>query len=200
MKTTHYYNFDFLKITFTLIVILYHFIREIGFWCKGGYAVELFFIISGFLCFKTFNNSITTPQFIKKKIASFMPLMLVVILFQLIVQPTPIKNILNNIFLVPVWQYDLFISVGWYIIVWFWISVCLFYLTKTLKSEHINLIITSSIFISIALMISYNRWLTWEKISFINAGFLRGIASMGTGYMLAKMLPPPAHIAQLTVK
>lgn len=190
MKTTYYYNFNFLKIIFTIIVILYHFIRQLGFWCEGGYAVELFFLISGFLCAATFNKKLNIIDFAKKKIISFMPFLIIAILTLIPFKNYSAKTILNNIFLTPIWHHDLFVSIAWYINVWFWLSLCLFSLMKTLKKEQINLIVGISCFISLCCMLTYNRWLTWEKINFLNAGYFRGILSMGVGYLLFNMLPP----------
>lgn len=186
-KSENYYNLDFLKIIFTVIVLLYHFIRAMGFWSEGGYAFELFFIISGFLGAKTFDKSLPFKDFIKKKISSFMPYLILAIIAMIPLKPFSIKAILNNLFLTPVFNRDLFILAAWYINIWFWLSLCLFYLQKTLKKEHVIGIVSLSVFISVCLMITYNTWLTWERIGFLNGCFYRGVAGMGAGYLLSLM-------------
>ena len=182
---TYYYNLNFLKIIFLIIIILYHFIRKMGFWCEGGYAVELFFIISGFLCAVTFNKNISVLEFIKKRICSFMPFLIFAILTLLPFRTYNLENIINNILLIPFFHYNLFIIVAWYINIWFWISLCLFYMQKTLKKEQIIWIVSLSVFIAVCSMLSYNKWTTVDKIGFLNVGFLRGIAGMGIGFLLS---------------
>ena len=193
----YYYNLNFLKIIFLVVVILYHFIRKMGFWCQGGYAVELFFIISGFLCAVTFNKNLSIPDFLKKKTCSFIPFLIFAILTLLPFRTYNITNILNNILLIPFFHYNLFVIVSWYINIWFWISLCLFYMQKTLKKEQIIWIISLSVFISVCLMLSYNKWTTVERIGFLNVGFLRGIAGMGIGYLLS-IIPYKNSITHLT--
>ena len=190
-KTGNYYNLDFLKIIFTLIIILYHFIRKIGFWCEGGYALDLFFMISGFLCVLTFNKNLSTIDFIKKRYFFFLPFLILAVLTLLPFKPFFLSQILNNILLMPIWNYDLFVSFAWYINVWFWLSLCLFYLQKTIKKEHITLIVFLSVFLSVCLMSTYNQWLVWPKIGLLNGGWFLGIAGVGTGYLLS--LIPRRH-------
>ena len=69
--------------------------------------------------------------------------------------------------------------------VWFWLSLCLFYLQKAIKKEYLIGIISLSVFISVCLMTVYNKWLVWPKIGFLNGGWFIGIAGMGTGYLLS---------------
>ena len=183
-KIENYDNLDFLKIIFTVVIILYHFIRRMGFWCEGAYAFNIFFMISGFLCVITFDKNLSTIDFIKKKYFSFLPFLILSILTLIPLKGFLPSKILNNVLLTPVY-YDLFILIAWYINVWFWLSLCLFYLQKTVKNERINLIVFLSVFISIYLMLAYNSWMVWPKIGFVSGGWLIGIAGMGMGYLLA---------------
>ena len=196
-KIENYYNLDFLKILFTIVIILYHFIRKMDFWCEGGYAFDLFFIISGFLCVVTFDKNLSVVDFIKKRYFSFLTFLVLAILTLLPFKTFSLSKILNNIFLTPVWNYDLFVLVAWYINVWLWLSLCLFYLQKTVKKEYINLIILLSVFVSICLMTAYNQWLVWPKIGFLNGGWFIGIAGMGTGYLLS-LIPRQNRIESLS--
>ncbi|MBR5130423.1 MAG: acyltransferase family protein [Alphaproteobacteria bacterium] len=190
-KIENYYNLDFLKIIFTIIILLYHFIRKMGFWCEGAYAIDLFFIISGFLCIVTFNKTLTVIDFIKKRYYSFVPFLIWGILTLLFFKEFSIEKILNNIILTPVWNYDLFVSVAWYLNVLFWLSLCLFYLNKIMKKEYITWIVSLSVFISMSLMIAHDQWLVWPKIGFLNGGWFLGIMGMGVGYLFS--LIPQQH-------
>ena len=111
-KIRNYYNLDFLKIIFTIVVILYHFIRKMGFWCEGGYALSIFFMISGFLCAITFNKKLPIIDFIKKRYFFFLPFLVLAILTLLPLKSSSAQQILNNIFLTPVWNHDLYVSVA----------------------------------------------------------------------------------------
>ena len=142
----YYYNLDFLKIVFMILVILYHFIRGMGFWYKG--SIDLFFIVSGFLCAVTFKKDLSVIDFIKRKCFLFMPFLIISILTLIPLKEFSIHNILNNIFLNFVWKYDFFVPVAWYLNVWFWLSLCLFYLQKTYSRGRCNLVVSFSVFIA----------------------------------------------------
>lgn len=189
MNTLYYHNFNFLKIIFTLIVVLYHFVRFMGFWNQGGYAVELFFIISGFLCATTFDKNISALEFSKKRIFSFMPLLILAVLTLMPNYIISIKQILNNILLNPFFGKNLFALHAWYITVWFWISLGLFCLAKTFQKKHLLLIISLLTCYSIITMISHDKWIGWQKINGIDTGYLRGMAGMGIGYLLSYTVP-----------
>ena len=55
MEKKRYYNIDFLRIVLISAIILHHFIHAAtGIWNSGGYAVEFFFVIAGFVFYMTY--------------------------------------------------------------------------------------------------------------------------------------------------
>lgn len=188
-------NLDFLRIVFTFVIIGYHFIRQLGFWNEsGGYAVEFFFVLSGFLLVYTFNPNISVLTFFKKKIIRFMPAIIVSGIAVSLWFGQFNSKLLNNIFLVPIAE-QLPVLVAWYINVLVWVSLLYFTLFKYLSRPIACLIIGILTFLAINAMLASSLWLTnahfGERGTFgylINGGLLRGLAGMGFGCLLAQAL------------
>ncbi len=188
-------NLDFLRIVFTFVIIAYHFIRQLGFWNdSGGYAVEFFFVLSGFLLVYTFNPHVSVLTFFKKKVIRFVPVITVsgiAVCFWLgQFKPT----LLNNIFLVPIAE-QLPVLVAWYINVLVWVSLLYFTLFKYVSRPIACLIIGILTFLAINAMLASSLWLTFAHLGprgtfgyLLNGGLLRGIAGMGFGCLLAQSL------------
>ena len=61
------HNIDFLRILFTLLIILYHIDNRLNIWSNLGSAVEFFFILSGYFLAVASAKTENTLLFIKKK-------------------------------------------------------------------------------------------------------------------------------------
>ncbi len=69
------YNVDFLRILLVSAIVVHHFYHNLAdLWNNGGYAVEFFFIISGFMFNHSFNPSISIEKFLIKKLIRLWPL------------------------------------------------------------------------------------------------------------------------------
>lgn len=195
IKNTQLMNLDFLRIVFTLIVIAYHFIRKLGIWNEGGgYVVEFFFVLSGFLIVYRFNPDMSVLTFLKKKIVRFIPIIAVsgIAVCFWIGRFNP--DFWRNIFLIPVSE-QLLVLVAWYINVLVWVSVFYFALLKYITRPHACLIIGVLTFMSLYMMIATNTWITdghlgkEGTIGYVFSGnLLRGLAGIGVGCLLAQSM------------
>ena len=186
-------NIDFLKIVFIVAIICYHCVRKIGFWNEGSYAVELFFVISGYLLAKQSiadKDYTTNWDFAKEKIKKWFPLVLTISLTNYLCGNHSLNTLLNNLTFSPNIS-DLACNIAWYVNVLLWLSLFYFYIIKHLEQKYVNLIISLLIFIS---------WYVLQQINFVrgsllgpkgslghffHSAILTGFFCMGIGYFLS---------------
>lgn len=196
-KFPKYMNIEFLRILFTLFVISCHFISSLGIWNSAYLSVEFFFILSGFLFFLTFNKELSVLDFIKNKLIRFYPL----IIFSAIIcgvfrTKIDIPNMLSDfLFLqVPFFHWEVGLApAAWYVVTLFWVLVFFFYFLKTQRRETMNIIIGCLVFFMYGGIVQYGSSIDSAfgykgDIGYIIKAYLaRGVAGVGTGYLLAQI-------------
>lgn len=174
-------NIELLRIIFTLCVVCCHIVIPLKIWTNTRYAVEFFFILSGFFLTLSFNPEKTTMSFMKQKICRFWPLIVFGALINcLFVRHIDGSKLLSDIFLLSNFLYrkDGYNGPAWYVCVLFWITPFYFNLMKTQKKENINLIIALCLVLSLHILIAAD--FVGGKIR-----IFRGIAGISTGYFVA---------------
>ena len=202
------HNIEFLRILFTFCIFACHALTSFYHANNGFFAVEFFFILSGFFLYYTIDNQKNVQTFMLKKIIRFLPLMLFgQVVCDLISLKFRFQNYISLAFFLPsTGLTDLnYHSVGgvWYVCVLLWISVFYFYLIKTQPLKTVNLLIGIVTFVS---LIVYNNCDNRTANWLFPSSLLRGLVCIGIGYFLAlickenNLLPPPTHIKKTGTK
>ena len=178
-------NIEFLRIVFTLFIVVRHFGGKVGIWNEAWISVEFFFILSGFLLAYTFNPNRTVYDYLKSKIIRFLPLVLFVsIVRSLFFERISFTDIfIDSLFLreAMVMNVAALVRVNWYINCLFWTSLFYFYLLKTCKKQIVNLLIGIIIFISYSSICSTGWWKS-SPYFFVGWGMCRALGGVGLGY------------------
>ncbi|MCQ2741336.1 MAG: acyltransferase [Alphaproteobacteria bacterium] len=183
LATRELLNIDALRILYTLGIVCCHFFDLVNIPNYGGSGVEFFFVLSGYFLSTTFRPDKTTPEFLKKKIIAWLPLIMFGSIlcggylscfkdiFFLQNTGLGIKNIANE----P----------AWFLGVLFWVSLFYFYIHKALSSQARNLTIGTIAFVS-CIICAHCRDLRFD-LSYIPSGMIRGLACVGAGCLLAQI-------------
>ena len=191
-------NIEFLRLVFTLIIVLHHTFKSLGIANRGWYGVEFFFMLSGFFLVYTFNNNCLTLDFIRKKIVRFVPLIVVGSFLNILYhQDISISKFLSAIFFMPgtgLFPEHSYLGPAWYLSVLFWVSILYFYIMKNFSPSKRNLIIGILTFIACLIFIR-GASLKWGAFTVLGQKdtiegiilmtLVRGIMNMGIGYFIA---------------
>lgn len=206
-------NIEFLRIIGCMSIVMLHLFNDYGLHSifpnielynkfqtmtsNGQKAVDLFFILSGFLFAYRFNATRTTFDFVKLKIIRFFPVLLFVILLCFIASLFKIGTFniyemiitlagLNGTGLYNTWGT---VFVFWYVSSLLFILTLFHYLLKNYQTKNVNLFIALGIFFSYTMILSYTHGHIYGKIENINnvfnLGILRAFAGVGIGYFIA---------------
>ena len=207
------YNIEFLRIIGCIVIIVLHLFNSYCFGSmfnnielygklqimtsNGQKAVDLFFILSGFLFAYKLNTTKTTLDFIKHKIKRFYPVLIFVILLCFIASLFKIGTFniyeaiitlagLNGTGLYNAWGT---IFVFWYVSSLLFVLTLFYYLLKNYQAKNVNLFIAIGIFFAYTLILSHTNGHIGGKIENINnifnLGILRAFAGVGIGYFIA---------------
>lgn len=202
-------NIEFLRVLLIICILLFHLFQKVNLgtyfpdFCITSHfadkAVEMFFIISGFLLLYTFNEKTSVFEFLTKKIIRFLPLMLFLgfcyYIFSVVTHSSFKKYefiydllFLNNI---GITLSTSNILGSWFISVLVFVSLFYFYLLKSLKRQHANLIIAFCTYISFVLLVNLTNGTLGGHVkiynNFFNAGMLRGLSCIGLGYFICQI-------------
>ncbi len=202
-------NIEFLRIILMSSIVLYHLFQErhlgnlfpamqyTSFF--GDKAVEMFFIISGFLLAYTFKQATSVFKFITKKVIRFIPLMLCVhFAYWVLSCFTNYKylkydNILDLFFLSSTGMAlrPSNLSGIWFISVLVFVSLFYFCLMKYFNKNHANLIIGLITYFSFVVLINTSHGSLAGHVrmynDFITFGMLKGLACIGLGYLVYRL-------------
>ena len=189
----HYHNnFDFLRIVFTIFVILHHILNQYHYVNFAGTSVDLFFILSGFFLTYTCSAQRNSETFIVKKIVRFWPLVCFATLCTAFLDTDiTFEKFLAPLFFLPATglfgEFTNGIASIWYICVLFWVSIFYFYIIKNFKIEFVNACIGILTFYNYVVCVKYG-WRIYETVDFcriFTIGMARGFAGIGCGYFIA---------------
>lgn len=168
MEKKRFFNIDFLRFIFAIIIILYHFchagkgsfflgtfknISEVANFSSmtsfGNLAVDFFFIIAGFFLFYRRDFGIKISDFVKSRIIRLYPLVLlysiISILFGFFVYKInnyiPYEQILRLLLIDNIGLNLVHSGITWYVSVLFWCSLFYFYIIKYFEKKYIDLFI-----------------------------------------------------------
>ena len=177
------HNVEFLRILFTLGVLVAHFFPRYGIWQSGGQGVEFFFLLSGYLLAVTYKPGRSILLFAEQKWIRFVPLV--------VVGGVLANGGLDSFYGVLMLQ-NTGLSMGdipnapaWYIAVLFWCSILYLALLKTLPHQKCLLIAGVISFISYILIVQAGGNRLNLVAGYIPRGVFRGLAGMGLGIILA---------------
>ena len=165
-------NIGFLKFSVILCIVMHH-ARDIyhlpdwlGSLQNCTVCPDLFFIISGFLLFYTFNDNISTFDYAKKRFFRLVPnlwllvlIMIVLTLFIPSINSHFNDNILRLLLLSCVGFEPIsggtYMNITWYISALFCVSLFYFYISKIFEKKYLNLIIWIIVMSSYALYMQF---------------------------------------------
>lgn len=213
-KREYFKNIEFFRILFAIIIVVYHLFNYFSLSISldnplliymrqnageaGHTAVDLFFIISGFLLVMTLNTKLTVIEFLKKKFIRLFPVMLCMfglsfVLHQFDIGPfnkyTYVLSLffLNNVGLTTAYG----LHATWFISVLVSVSTFYFYIIKHFEKKYSDLIIFILIMFSYAFLIhalkgSIDRGICQYYYVF-SFGVMRGLAGIGIGIFIANI-------------
>ena len=206
-RTQRFYNVDFFRFIFAMMIVFYHVKSEMGNKILGDYihgllhwyiCVDFFFIIAGFFLFNTINTAQSTFKFAKKKFLRLAPLLYFLLLCLL----------LSNLLFGTMFSFDgnlikLFLlqnigfapgvptGIPWFISVLFWVSLFYFYIAKIMDKKYLNLFMWIITVCSLGLVLNWKNFEidahTDNICYFINTGIVRGLAGIGIGYFVSML-------------
>lgn len=198
-------NIGILRFSIILCIIMHHAngLYNLPAWfgnfqnCKV--CPDLFFIMSGFLLFYTFNSNLSTFDYAKKRFFRLAPnlwlLVLIMIILTLFI-PTINSHFNDNIlriFLLHCVGFEpksggSYMNITWYISALFWVSLFYFYISKIFDKKYLSLIIWLVVMLSYTAYMQFTSFLTGAHIEtlylFFNIGICKALASMGLGYFI----------------
>lgn len=198
-------NIGFLKFTIMLSIIMHH-SRDIyllpgwlGNFENCKVCPDLFFVISGFLLFYTFNNELSTFDYAKKRFLRLAPnlwllvLIMIVLTFFIPAINSHFNDNLLRIFLLHCVGFEpisggTYMNITWYISALFWVSLFYFYISKIFDKKFLNIIIGIIVMLCYALYMQHTSFLAGGHIEnyylIFNGGICKALASMGLGYFI----------------
>lgn len=195
-KNYHYLNnIDFLKILLTYAIVLHHEYQALHWPNYAHSSVEMFFIISGFMLLYTYNSEKSVIDFIKGKIALFMPYLFLGNLLAFSLFPdADVYAFFAGIFMYSdtlLFNKFALYAPSWYIITLFWCSLFYFAMLKTYRKEVCCFVIGIIAFFAWSAM---NNIVYAEAVNgylpFLLNGQVRALSCISLGYFVALNYTP----------
>ncbi len=170
-------NVEFLRLLFTIGVVVAHLAPNVTVYNMGGRGVDFFFLLSGFFLMITFRPERSVYSFVQSKAVHFIPLTALCAIFNGKIALLPA----NMLFLQGTGLATPVPPQGWYLGVLFWVGLFYFYLLKIVRPEMSKLIVAV---------------LTFFSYCFIHNGgtssipalcIARGFAGIGAGCFLGSL-------------
>lgn len=210
-KHKYFYNIDFLRFLFAITIIIFHcstknyiykFFSNVDWFSKfninascGTLCVDMFFIVSGFFLFYTLKE-ISTVDFIKNKLIRLYPLIVIYSIFHIIMMIFAFK-VPNYMPYEELYRLLLIDNIGfnmkgtgltWFVSVLFWVHLLYFYSYKNLNKKLFNLLNCIFVLFCFGFILHVLNGRIGGHFQYyfyiFNIGVMRGIAGVGTGYLL----------------
>lgn len=184
-------NIEFLRIVFTLMVVL----RHIALVCPsahntGEQGVQFFFLLSGYLLFLTYRPERSLASFAANKLIRFVPL----VILGCVLCGAGVES-LKCIFCLQgtgLLTRDVALNEpAWYIAVLFWCSLFYFAFRRYVRLEIGNFIIATLVFVLLIVVLQSGGGRYKIVLDFYPLGLLDGIVCMGLGYLMAQCCVRP---------
>ena len=137
-------NVEFLRLLFTIGVVVAHLAPNVTVYNMGGRGVDFFFLLSGFFLMITFRPERSVYSFVQSKVIHFIPLTVLCAVFNGKIALLPA----NMLFLQGTGLVTPVPPQGWYLGILFWVGLFYFYLLKIAKPKITKLIIAAMTFFS----------------------------------------------------
>lgn len=185
-KLPRLHNIEFLRIFFTFCIFACHALNSFHVANDAKFAVEFFFVLSGFFLTYTYHNHKNLQIFMLNKIIRFLPIMIFgQVVCDLITLKFSFQNYISLICFLPGMgltnKHYFSIGGNWYIGVLFWVSAFYFYLLGTRSKHTKNIIMALIIYIS---AVAYNQLPSHIEISWFPCSLFRGFICIGLGCFL----------------
>ncbi|MBR1777794.1 MAG: acyltransferase [Alphaproteobacteria bacterium] len=176
-------NLEFLRLIFTIGIVVYHLSERLDMTTEGWLGVEFFFILSGFFLTLTFNPERSVPSFVKSKIIHFTPLLLLCSLFG----KAKIIAVLSNVLFLqcPELSDEVTPPQAWFLAVLFWVGLFYFYMMKICSAKSNKAIFALLTFFAYSACRHYGWGETPLIGGIVSVRLLRGVAGIGLGYFTA---------------
>lgn len=182
-------NLEFLRFVFIIPIVLYHFVRDFGFYSAGAYASMFFFVLSGFFLTIRFDNTLSIGALMFKKIKRYYPFVVLSLIVLFIFKPDmDLVPVLNNLLFNPILS-PLAIMEDWFLIVLMWVTLFYGVVIKYCKQDMARLIIGCACCASILVLERPTAWMAWHPVfenEYIKGGIFWGLLGMGLGYLMAQ--------------
>ena len=208
MEKKRYYNIDFLRFLFAIIIVYYHLIPQINAISSsillaelteksnlaGRNIVDAFFILSGFFLLQSFekNSQLETTKFALNKFLRLLPIMAFSFLLILISGNFDKYNDILNIFFINsglgLTLKSSANAASWFVCVLFFLSIFFHYLMKSLSRKNLIFICSILAFWGFSILAQAKTGLYSAIILpslYLTAGMVRGFACISLGIICA---------------
>lgn len=208
-------NIEFLRLFFTLVVVYGHLMQwfifphfidvpiissiKNNFTYNFGVVVEMFFILSGFFMFRSFNKpggQKSWLHFTKNKIIRLWPVLAFAIvalgilsLFHML-KFEKYPNILSLFFIDAAGFTEKLSNSGyaWYVSAMFWALLFYYYLLKKISTRTLNLTIALTTYIAYVLLLPKADFSVRFQYGILPTDIIRGLAGVGLGYFIGQIV------------
>ena len=203
MKSRRYLSIDLYKLLFTYLIVLHHTNMFSQFIVRGYIVVEFFFMVSGFLFYRSYrvNYELSIYEFIKKRVIRLYPgYFLSYVLIYFWGRVTRYDFLINNNYS-KILELLLLQGIGipnvktmnyplWYLSVMLWGEILLYILIKKLGDRRFNYVGIVMIVLIVCRMLSSStkieQWGYWNQVFY--APFWRGMLDMLIGVYAFKLI------------
>lgn len=186
-------NIEFLRVFFTLMVVL----RHIALVCPaaantGEWAVQFFFLLSGYLLFITYREDRPLSSYVFDKLIRLLPL---VVLGSILCGAG--AESLKGVFCLQgtgLLTRDVALNEpSWYIAVLFWCSLFYFSFRRYVPVPQGNIVIACVCFLLLIIIVQSGGGRYKLVLDYYPLGLLDGIVCMGLGYLIAQCCTRPGQ-------
>lgn len=194
------YSIDFFRILFTFLICIHHFqdVFNIDIIKSGYIGVEFFFILSGFLLYKSFtrNSEESAAKYTIKKIKRLYPEYLLAFIICFVLNLLQRNESWVDYIFKAVQEITLTQNIGifkgsfnyplWYLSVLIFGGYLLYALLKRNKKDTVHILLPAIIIFTYSVLLKEGKGLeNWDTINGLYIPLLRGIADMSIGILVA---------------
>lgn len=199
------YSIDFLKLLFTVVIVLHHsrLFRESL--LRGYVAVEFFYFISGYFICLTFKKNITVGQFVKARLRKLFPGYLTAFIL-ISIAFLAVNEYSYDAWYGPLLEALMLQSIGipksrginyplWYLSVLFYGGTLIYIMLRTIKKRWFNILGGIIVFLTYGFLIFHEQGVeSWGTVAgIIHVPFWRGVSDLIIGVWICNISKPLAN-------